>query len=158
VIDKEKIYEIFGEMRKLAGRENILAIVLKNSIIEKIALDIAMCDRLEKDFLETRKIKGFSICEISEIFTIGKAIFEFQRPSAGEVRSAAIINFRHRDSIIFQVKDEDGFLSLYYYRKKDIGDPNEIKANHNSIYFENGRCFYTSYIKSILPVEKILLN
>lgn len=158
MINKSKIYGIFGEMRKIAEKESTLVVVMKNNILESVPLDIDTCNRLERDFLESRKIMGSSICEIAEIFTVGKALFEFENPSASEVRSAVIKNFEHQNSIIFQVKDEDGFLSLYYYHKSAIGDPNGIRANHKTIYFETGRCFYTSYLKSIIPVKEILLS
>jgi hypothetical protein len=158
LINKSKIYELFGKIRQASTKGSTMVIAPKHGILKAVPLSTEQCDAIEKEFLETKRILGSSICEISEIFTIGKAIFEFDHPRADEVREAVIRHFEHQNSIIFQVKDPDGYVSLYYYKRNEIGEPAEIRANHKTIYFETGRCFHTQYLAGIIPVSEALLN
>lgn len=158
MINKSKIYEIFAGIRRASEENLTLVVEPKNGILKVIPLSANECDRIEKTFIETRKIIDFTVCEIAEIFTIGKAACEFKDPGASEIKSVLIGHFEHQNSIIFQVKDEDGHLSLYHYHRMDVGDPNKIVANHKTVYFETGRCFYTKNIAGIVQIKEVLLN
>lgn len=158
MINKSKIYEIFAGIRRASSENLTLVVEPKNGILKEIPLSANECDRIEEAYIETRKVMGFTVCEIAEIFTIGKAAHEFKDPSASEIRSAMIGHFEHQNSIIFQVKDEDGHLSLYHYHRRDVGEPDKIVANHKTIYFETGRCFYTQNIAGIVQIKEVLLN
>lgn len=158
MIDRSKIYEIFSGIRRASAENTTLIVKFKSGILEEVRLDPEKCDKIEMDFIETKKLMGWTICEIAEIFTIGKAAYEFKNPSASEVRSAVMRHFEHQNSIVFQVRDAEGNVSLYHYHRKDIGEPNEIRANHKTIYFATGRCFYTQNVAGIIPVREVLLN
>lgn len=158
MIDKTKIYDLFGEIRFASNEETALIIVPKSGLIEHRKINSNECDRIEKEFIETKRIMGSTVCEIAEMLIVGTPACEFKHPTATEIKSAIIRHFEHQNSIVFQVNDDDGIRSLYYYRRSDIGDPEKINANHKTIYFSTGRCFYTPNISAIIPVKKILLN
>ncbi len=158
MIDKSKIYEIFAGIRRASAMNATLVVKFKSGILEEIQLDPEKCDKIEMDFIQTQRFIGSTVCEISEIFTIGTASCEFKNPTASEIRSAVIQHFERQNSIVFQVRDADGHSSLYCYHRKDIGEPSAIKANHKTIYFATGRCFYTQNIAGIIPVKEVLLN
>jgi len=68
-----------------------------------------------------------------------------QMPTATDVKEIIIKHFEIKNNIIFVMQDD----SIYKYSKSDIGNPTEIRANHNTIIFQTGRFFYIKYIKRI---------
>lgn len=158
MIDKTKIYDLFGQMRNAASESTTLVIALKNGMLQHFPLSICECDWIERTFIETHRIADSTVCEIAEIFTIGKPACQFKKPSADEVKSALVRHFQCQNSIVFQLKDDDGRMSLYYYHRSDIGEPDLIKANHKTIYFSTGRCFYTPNLTGIIHVKEVLFN
>lgn len=158
MINKTKLKIFFERLKRLSEENKPYVICKKHGLLAKHDLDPKKLNDLKKSFADAKTINGLTLCEIEEIFTVGAPLKEFDSPCAAEVRSAVIKHFESSECIVLEVRDDQDYASLYYYTRVDIGDPSKIVANHNTIYFPTGKCFYVNNLKNISGVEEILLN